>query len=149
MNINTAIFKPTMYPTESSAGLRFDPKYAMLPPIAFAPSTASGQSPSAPAPTLNSPLAIAALAIHKTPLPPSWPVSRTSAVAIPSGNLSLPSTISDRRSGIVNSTPNTPPNPAIIATHLKLKLSHVPIITSAGRVNITPAASDSPADAAV
>ncbi|MBA7639106.1 hypothetical protein ES703_46764 [subsurface metagenome] len=68
---------------------------------------------------------------------------------MPSGNFNLPSTISDRRSGIVNSTPKTPPNPAIIATHLKLKLSQVPNITSAGSVNITPAASDSPADAAV
>ena len=76
-------------------------------------------------------------------------VLSTSAVAIPSGNFSLSLTINARRKGMVNSTPSIPPKPAISVTQRKSKSSQKPMITSAGSVNMTPAANDSPAEAAV
>ena len=50
---------------------------------------------------------------------PSWflsPAFNTAAVAIPSGKVSLASTIKARRKGTVNNTPINPPILAILAT---------------------------------
>ncbi len=88
----------------------------MLPPMRVAPCMTSGQMPTALAPTLNSPPASAAWTMYLMPEVSLRPVSSTLAVATPSGNCSLVSTISERRSGIVNSTPSSPPNPAMSAT---------------------------------
>ncbi len=52
---------------------------------------------------------MAAAAMVFTPSPPSLPAFSTSPVATPSGNFRSLSIISARRSGIVKSTPSTPP----------------------------------------
>jgi hypothetical protein len=49
------------------------------------------------------------------------PARSTSAAALPSGNAICWSTISERRSGTENNTPNNPPRPAIAHTHQYLK----------------------------
>ncbi len=77
----------------------------------------SGQIPMALAPTLNRPPARAARTMYLMPEVSLRPVSSTLAVATPSGNWSLASTISERRRGMVNRVPSSPPNPAITATH--------------------------------
>ena len=50
---------------------------------------------------------------------------------------------------MVKSTPSTPPNIAIAIVSMKGKSIQYRNSTSAGRVKMTPAASDSPAEAAV
>ncbi len=57
--------------------------------------------------------------------------------------------MSERRSGTVNSTPSKPPSPAMTLTHAYSKTSQYPRMINAGNVKMTPAASDSPAEAAV
>ncbi len=54
-----------------------------------------------------------------------------------------------RRIGIMKSTPSQPPASAISVVAQKSKRSQNPIRTSAGTVKRIPAASDSPAEAAV
>ncbi len=68
---------------------------------------------------------------------------------MPSGNVSCCSTISERLRGTVNSTPSKPPRPAITQTHQYSNSCQYPRMISAGKVKITPAASDSPAEAEV
>ncbi len=74
------------------------------------------------------------------------PVRSTSAAALPSGNVSCWSTMSERRNGTENNTPSTPPRPDIASTHQKLKSFQNPRMTSAGIVKITPDARDVPAE---
>src|SRR5271156_369487 len=78
--------------------------------------------------------------------PPLPPATSTSAHAVPSGNVRLPCsfTISCRRSGIINSTPSHPPSSA--SKNTREYSSGNPIKISAGKVKITPEATDSPAD---
>ncbi len=64
-------------------------------------------------PSLNSAPIRPALARYLIPPPPASPTLSTSAVATPSGKRSGFSTMSARRSGMVNSTPIRPPSPAI------------------------------------
>src|SRR6516164_10680912 len=83
--------------------------------------------------------------------PPRSPATSTSAQAVPSGKERLPCsfTINWRRSGTMNSTPSHPPNRAIGKIRQKVNSDPNPRKISAGSVNITPAASDSPADPVV
>src|ERR1700723_4149075 len=83
--------------------------------------------------------------------PPRSPAPSTSAQAVPSGNVRLPCsfTINCRRSGIMNSTPNHPPSSASGKIRQNVNSDPNPKNISAGIVNITPAASDSPADPVV
>src|SRR5271163_3163659 len=83
--------------------------------------------------------------------PPFSPATNTSAQAVPSGKVKLPCsfTINCRRSGIMNSTPSQPPNSAIGKIRQNVNSDPNPRKMSAGKVNITPAASDSPADPVV
>src|ERR1700689_3331718 len=81
--------------------------------------------------------------------PPRSPATNTSAQAVPSGNESAPCsfTINCRRNGIMKSTPSHPPNSASIK--ILEYSSGNPKKISAGKVKITPAATDSPADPVV
>src|SRR5579862_5728248 len=83
--------------------------------------------------------------------PPRSPATSTSAQAVPSGNVRLPCsfTINCRRSGIMNSTPSHPPSSASGKIRQNVNSDPNPKNISAGIVNITPAASDSPADPVV
>src|SRR5229473_8308369 len=83
--------------------------------------------------------------------PPRSPATSTSAQAVPSGNVRLPCsfTISCRRSGIMNNTPSHPPSSAIGKIRQNVNSDPKPRKISAGSVNITPAANDSPADPVV
>src|ERR1700757_2435345 len=83
--------------------------------------------------------------------PPRSPATSTSAQAVPSGNVRLPCsfTINSRRSGIMNSTPSHPPRSASGKIRQNVNSDPNPKNISAGIVNITPAASDSPADPVV
>src|SRR6266852_4450038 len=83
--------------------------------------------------------------------PPRSPATSTSAHAVPSGNVRLPCsfTINCRRSGIMNSTPSHPPSSAIGKIRQNVNSDPKPRKISAGSVNITPAANDSPADPVV
>src|SRR5271167_1833106 len=83
--------------------------------------------------------------------PPRSPATSTSAQAVPSGNVRFPCslTISCRRRGIMNSTPSHPPSSASGKIRQKVNSDPNPKKISAGIVNITPAASDSPADPVV
>src|SRR5277367_5037073 len=83
--------------------------------------------------------------------PPRSPATSTSAQAVPSGNVRLPCsfTINCRRSGIMNSTPSHPPSSASGKIRQTVNSVPNPKKISAGIVNITPAASDSPADPVV
>src|SRR5229473_21666 len=83
--------------------------------------------------------------------PPRSPATRTSAHAVPSGNVKLPCslTISCRRSGIISSTPSHPPISARKKTRQYSVFSENPRKIRAGRVKITPAAADSPAEPVV
>src|SRR5271154_5438797 len=83
--------------------------------------------------------------------PPRSPATSTSAQAVPSGNVRLPCslTINCRRSGTMNSTPSQPPSSASGKIRQKVNSLPNPRKMSAGIVNITPAASDSPADPVV
>ena len=83
--------------------------------------------------------------------PPSSPAKSTSAQAVPSGYGSTPCsfTISALRSGIINSTPRTPPTRAINEIVSKFGASVFPSFAhknKAGSVKIAPAAKDSPAE---
>src|ERR1700689_802115 len=79
--------------------------------------------------------------------PPRSPATKTSAQAVPSGNVRFPCsfTINCRRSGIMNNTPSHPPKSAKGKIRQKVNSDPNPRKISAGKVNITPAASDSPA----
>src|SRR5229473_6080542 len=83
--------------------------------------------------------------------PPRSPATSTSAQAVPSGNVRLPCsfTINCRRSGIMNSTPSHPPRSASGKIRQNVNSEPKPRKISAGIVNITPAASDSPAEPVV
>src|SRR5216684_6707517 len=83
--------------------------------------------------------------------PPRSPATSTSAHAVPSGNSRLPCslTISWRRNGIMNSTPSHPPISARKKTRQYSVFNEKPRKIRAGRVKITPAATDSPADPVV
>src|SRR5216684_911573 len=83
--------------------------------------------------------------------PPRSPATSTSAHAVPSGNDRFPCsfTINCRRSGTMNSTPSQPPKSAIGKIRQNVNSDPNPRKISAGKVNITPAASDSPADPVV
>src|SRR5579864_2889537 len=83
--------------------------------------------------------------------PPRSPATSTSAHAVPSGNARLPCsfTINCRRSGTMNSTPSHPPSNAIGKIRQNVNSDPNPRKISAGKVNITPAASDSPAEPVV
>src|SRR5271154_1058558 len=83
--------------------------------------------------------------------PPRSPATRTSAQAVPSGNVRLPCslTMSWRRSGIMNSTPSHPPRSARKKMRQYSVLSEKPRKINAGMVKITPAATDSPAEPVV
>ena len=83
--------------------------------------------------------------------PPRSPATRTSAQAVPSGNVRAPCsfTMSCRRSGIMNSTPSHPPSRASGKIRQNVNSEPKPRKISAGIVNITPAASDSPAEPVV
>ena len=83
------------------------------------------------------------------PSPPSSPATRTSLHATPSGYGSASSTINNRRNAIVNIVPKRPPKKAIISVSSHWMSFQIPMTRSAGTVNITPAASDSPALAIV
>src|SRR5712692_2169771 len=83
--------------------------------------------------------------------PPRSPATRTSAHAVPSGNARLPCslTMSCRRSGTMNSTPSHPPRRASGKIRQNVNSDPKPRKISAGIVNMTPAASDSPAEPVV
>src|SRR5271168_1311068 len=83
--------------------------------------------------------------------PPRSPETNTSAQAVPSGNDKLPCslTISWRRSGTMNKTPSQPPSSARGKVRQNVNSEPKPRKISAGIVNITPAASDSPAEPVV
>src|SRR5271167_2364467 len=83
--------------------------------------------------------------------PPRSPATRTSAQAVPSGKARLPCslTISWRRSGTMNKTPSQPPSNASGKMRQKVNSEPKPRKINAGSVNITPAASDSPAEPVV
>src|SRR5271169_4386824 len=83
--------------------------------------------------------------------PPRSPATKTSAQAVPSGKVRFPCslTINCRRSGIIKSTPSHPPSSAKGKIRQKVNSDPNPKKISAGKVNITPAASDSPADPVV
>ena len=83
--------------------------------------------------------------------PVSCPASSTEAQASPSGYLRLLSleTIKTCLIGIINNIPNNPPVNAITVVSIISNSCHIPMRISAGIVNIIPAASDSPAEAAV
>ncbi len=83
--------------------------------------------------------------------PPRSPATSTSAHAVPSGKIRFPCslTMSWRRSGIMNSTPSHPPISARKKTRQYSVLSEKPMKISAGKVKITPAATDSPAEPVV
>jgi hypothetical protein len=57
--------------------------------------------------------------------------------------------MSERRSGTENSTPSSPPRPAIASTHVYRKSTQYPSRINAGIVNITPVAIEVPAEAPV
>ena len=83
--------------------------------------------------------------------PPASPATCTSAHAVPSGYGSFPCSrlIRNARSGIMNSTPRSPPKSAtiVISTSEIATVGSVRCqMKSAGIVKITPAASDSPAE---
>src|SRR5579859_5989554 len=73
------------------------------------------------------------------------------AHAVPSGKARLPCsfTISCRRMGTMKRTPSQPPRSAMGKIRQNVKSELKPRKISAGKVNITPAASDSPADPVV
>src|ERR1700676_902923 len=83
--------------------------------------------------------------------PPRSPATRTSAQAVPSGNARLPCslTISWRRIGTIKRTPSHPPRSASGKMRRKVNSVPKPRKMSAGKVNMTPAASDSPAEPVV
>src|ERR1700722_4983846 len=83
--------------------------------------------------------------------PPFSPATSTSAHAVPSGKGRLPCslTISCRRKGIMNRTPSQPPIKARKKTRQYSLFSEKPMKISAGKVKITPAATDSPAEPVV
>ncbi len=83
--------------------------------------------------------------------PPRSPATSTSAQAVPSGNVRLPCslTINCRRSGIIKSTPSHPPSRARKKTRQYSVFRENPRKISAGRVKMTPAAADSPAEPVV
>src|SRR5271170_8124807 len=83
--------------------------------------------------------------------PPRSPATSTSAQAVPSGKERLPCslTINCRRNGTMNNTPSHPPSSASGNVRQKVNSEPNPRKISAGIVNITPAASDSPADPVV
>src|SRR5215472_1023470 len=83
--------------------------------------------------------------------PPRSPATSTSAHAVPSGKVRLPCsfTINWRLSGIIKSTPNHPPSSASGKIRQNVNSDPNPKKINAGIVNITPAASDSPADPVV
>jgi len=70
-------------------------------------------------------------------------------MATPSGKRMSARGNNARRNGTVNRVPKMPPVMAIKVTCHHGKRAQTPISTSAGSVKITPAASASPADAAV
>ena len=139
-----------MYPTPRSAGRTSIPIPA---PLYFfqEKSTSLGNSRKPSAISLYSaesprpPKTVPAFA------PPSSPAINTSAHAFPSGYGSVlcSFTISAERSGIIKSTPITPPISAINAISKK-EGGSLPVsdahIKSAGNVKIAPAATDSPAE---
>src|SRR6266849_7917492 len=83
--------------------------------------------------------------------PPRSPATSTSAQAVPSGNARLPCslTMSCRRSGTMKSTPSHPPRRASGKIRQKVNSEPKPRKMRAGMVNMTPAASDSPAEPVV
>src|SRR6202030_558176 len=83
--------------------------------------------------------------------PPRSPCHQHVAQAVPSGNVKLPCsfTINCRRSGIMNRTPSHPPSSASGKIRQNVNSEPNPKKISAGIVNITPSASDSPADPVV
>ena len=140
---------PTMYPTPSRAGERSLPipnterpnvtpcsieEPAILRPVCENFNRAAATPPSA---------------ISLAPEPPLAPAFSTSAVATPSGNRRSASTMSARLSGMVKRTPRMPPQSAIPIVGRNGNPAQWRRRMRAGRVKITPAASDSPAEAAV
>src|SRR6266704_261748 len=83
--------------------------------------------------------------------PPRSPATSTSAQAVPSGKVRLPCslTMSWRRSGTIKRTPSHPPRSANGKIRQNVNSEPKPRKISAGMVNMTPAASDSPAEPVV
>src|SRR5262249_35586977 len=83
--------------------------------------------------------------------PPRSPATSTSAQAVPSGNDRFPCsfTMSCRRIRPMNTPPSQPPSSASGKIRQNVKSELNPRKISAGSVNMTPAASDSPADPVV
>ncbi len=114
-NTRIAIRMPTMYPTPIRAGDKFIPKYAYtLFPNKAAPSPIPAQSFNPPSLSLTTAPIMAPDSKYFTDLPPFSPVFNTSDVATPSGNCNFCRTIKAERRGMVNSTPSTPPQSAIM-----------------------------------
>ena len=148
-NIYDAILIPQIYPTPRSAGytsaenavLRERIGAVTTPGTTFKPSVINLKTADNPIPA-NTVFAL---------VPPSSPAKRTSAHAVPSGYGNTPCslTIKALRSGIINSTPRTPPTKAISEIVSRFGASVFPSFAhknKAGSVNIAPAARDSPAE---
>ena len=120
------IFRPTIYPTEISAGERSVPIPKIDRPTPAAPTISACHMAKPCWQTfIPPPIRLAIPIVFNPPaasvsLPcrASSPARRTSAVAIPSGYLSFATTINALRSGMVNNTPMTPPTVAIFATSI-------------------------------
>ena len=149
------IFRPTIYPTLIREGDKLDPIPKIVFLIVVAPPTTSDQIlkpnlvPSLAIPPIRADIPIIFKLFADLSGSDSCPVSNTFAVATPSGNFSFAFKIKARLRGTVNNTPSIPPIIAILVTSQASILSQYPMITKAGMVKITPAAKDSPADAAV
>ena len=144
----------TIIPTPSRATDRSLPRYTTLLPTVQAPSSVPLNRPAKPASPLNtSPNRTPSATRHAArPSPPvRVPERRTAAQATPSGNgrSAAARATNTRRMGIISTTPSSPPARATRVVSSGSNRCQAPTKTSAGMVKMMPAASDSPAEAAV
>ena len=153
INIRIAMLRRTIKPTATKAGDISPPKNIILSPLRMAISKTLFKKPVKEISPLNkAPIIIPLIILFACfASPVSCPASKTEAQAIPSGYFKLLwlETIKTCLIGIINRIPNSPPVNAIAVVSIMSNSCQMPIKINAGIVKIIPAASDSPAEAAV